>query len=51
MKSVIVWDIKRCSPISVNRRFGGTYRLHLQGKKNSFSKELATDYMAFYPRR
>jgi hypothetical protein len=34
MKSTIFWDITPCSPLSVNRRFGGTYRLHLQGRKN-----------------
>jgi hypothetical protein len=27
----IFWDITLCSPLSVNRRFGGTYRLHPQG--------------------
>jgi hypothetical protein len=27
-----------CSPLSFNRRFGGTYRLHLQGRRNRFSK-------------
>jgi hypothetical protein len=26
---------------SVNRRFGGTHRLHLQGRKNNFSKKVA----------
>jgi hypothetical protein len=30
MKSIIFWDITQCSPLKVNRRFGGTYRLHLQ---------------------
>jgi hypothetical protein len=34
MKSTIFWDITLCSPLSVNRSFGGTYRLHLQGRKN-----------------
>jgi hypothetical protein len=29
----IFWDIKSCSPLKVNRRFGGTYQLHLQGRK------------------
>jgi hypothetical protein len=29
MKSTIFWDITLCSPLSVNQRFGGTYRLHL----------------------
>jgi hypothetical protein len=31
MKSAILWDITPCSPLKVNQRFGGTYRLHLQG--------------------
>jgi hypothetical protein len=35
MKSTIFWDIMPCSPLSVNRRFEGTYRLHLQGQKIS----------------
>jgi hypothetical protein len=29
MKSFIFWDITPCSPLSDNRLFGGTYRLHL----------------------
>jgi hypothetical protein len=36
MKSTIFWDITPCSLLSVNRRFGGTYRLHLQGRRNTF---------------
>jgi hypothetical protein len=35
MKSTIFCDITPCSPLKVNRRFGGTYRLHLQGKRIS----------------
>jgi hypothetical protein len=27
--------MKPCSPLSFNRRFGGTYRLHLQGEEIS----------------
>jgi hypothetical protein len=27
MKSSIFWDITPCSPLNVNRHFGGTYRL------------------------
>jgi hypothetical protein len=27
MKSTIFWVITPCSPVKVNRRFGGTYRL------------------------
>jgi hypothetical protein len=29
MKSIIFWDTMPCIPLSFNRRFGGTYRLHL----------------------
>jgi hypothetical protein len=32
MKSTVFWDITSCSPLKVNRRFGGTYRLDLQGR-------------------
>jgi hypothetical protein len=32
MKIFIFWDIAPCSPY-MSRRFGGTYRLHLQGPK------------------
>jgi hypothetical protein len=38
MKYIIFWNMTPCSPMSVNRRFGGTYRLHLQGRRNKFSK-------------
>jgi hypothetical protein len=33
MKSTIFWNITPCSPLKVNRRYIGTYRLHLQGRK------------------
>jgi hypothetical protein len=33
MKSAIFWDIKARSLLKVNRRFGGTYRLHLQVRR------------------
>jgi hypothetical protein len=33
LKSTICWDITLCSPLRVNGRFAGTYRLHLQGWK------------------
>jgi hypothetical protein len=39
LKSIIFWDMTPCSPLGVNRRFGGTYHLHLQGRKNKFSKK------------
>jgi hypothetical protein len=38
MKSIIIWDMTPCSLSSFNRRFGGTYRLHLQGRRNKFSR-------------
>jgi hypothetical protein len=38
MKSTIFWDTTPCSPLNVNRRFGGTYRLHLQGRKISSAR-------------
>jgi hypothetical protein len=31
VKSKIFWDITPCSPLKVNRRFGRTSRLHLEG--------------------
>jgi hypothetical protein len=35
IKSTILWDITPCSPLSVNRRFGETYRLNLKCEKIS----------------
>jgi hypothetical protein len=32
IKNTVFWDVAPCKFI-VNRRFGGTYRLHLQGRK------------------
>jgi hypothetical protein len=32
MKNVVFWDVAPCTS-GVNRRFGGNYRLHLQGRK------------------
>jgi hypothetical protein len=37
-KSTIFWNITPCSPLSVNRRFGGKYRLYLQGRKISWAR-------------
>jgi hypothetical protein len=31
-KSYMFWNITPCSPVKVNRRFGGIYRLHPQGR-------------------
>jgi hypothetical protein len=38
----IFWDITPCSPLKIKRRFGGTYRLHLQGRK------ISTDLLVIY---
>jgi hypothetical protein len=38
MKNAVFWDVVPCR--CVNRRYEGTYRPHLQGKK-SMSEELA----------
>jgi hypothetical protein len=38
MKSIIFWDVTPCRLLSCNRRFGGTYRLNLQGRRNNSSK-------------
>jgi hypothetical protein len=32
MKSFPFQDIRPCSSVKANQRFGGTYRLHLQGR-------------------
>jgi hypothetical protein len=34
-KSTLFWDITPCSPLKVNRHFGGIYCLHLQGRRKS----------------
>jgi hypothetical protein len=46
LKSTIVWDITPWSPLRVNRRFRGTYRLHLQSRKNKLSKKPAWEQVA-----
>jgi hypothetical protein len=33
MKNAVFWDMSPCG-IFINRRFGGTCRLHLQGRRN-----------------
>jgi hypothetical protein len=38
MKNIIFWDMTPYSPLSFHRWFEGTYRLHLQGRRNKFSK-------------
>jgi hypothetical protein len=45
MNSTIFWDITPFSPLKVNGRFGGTYRLHLQGSR---MKNIALRVTCFY---
>jgi hypothetical protein len=33
MKNSVLRDVAPCRSCEINRRFGGTYRLHLQGRK------------------
>jgi hypothetical protein len=35
MASFVFWDIMPCSSVTVNWHFGGTYRLHFQGRRVS----------------
>jgi hypothetical protein len=35
LRSSVFWNIKPCSSVRVNRRLGGTYRLHFQGQETS----------------
>jgi hypothetical protein len=37
--TTVVWYITLCSPLKVNRRFGGTYRLHLHGLRISRARK------------
>jgi hypothetical protein len=38
MKNTIFWDIKCCSPLKVNRRFGGKFWLHLYDRRISHER-------------
>jgi hypothetical protein len=38
LKIIIFWDITPCSPLKINRRFGGTYRFHLQAEQETSVK-------------
>jgi hypothetical protein len=49
LKSIIFWDMTPCSPLSFSRRFGGTYRLHLQVRRNKFStNQQASRWQAYF---
>jgi hypothetical protein len=45
MKNAVFWDVGPCSSC-VSRRFGGTYRLHLQVRK---IRELGTSLSRWLP--
>jgi hypothetical protein len=59
LKSSIFWDIMPCSPLKVNRSFGGTWRLHLRGRiinqarnqRKTGSKQTFLAWLIFRPRR
>jgi hypothetical protein len=44
MKSSIFWDIMPCSPLKVNRRFGGNCRLHLECRRISQGRKQRSAY-------
>jgi hypothetical protein len=39
IKSSIFWGLTPCSPLEVNRYFGGTFSLHLQRRKTGPKKK------------
>jgi hypothetical protein len=47
LKSIIFWDVTPCSLLRCNRRFGGTYRLHLWGRRK-FQQEPASKQVALF---
>jgi hypothetical protein len=54
LKSSVPWDITPCNPLKVSRRLGGTYRLHLQGRRisqagNQQKAVRALLVLVFYP--
>jgi hypothetical protein len=42
-KNAVVWDVTPCG-CRKNQRFGGTYRLHHQGKKNQRVRNVSGNY-------
>jgi hypothetical protein len=43
LKSSVLWDITPCSPLKTSRLFGGTCRLHFQGRKKSVNQKKTAD--------
>jgi hypothetical protein len=44
MKNSVFWDTKPYSPLKVNRRFGETCRLYLQGRRISQARNQREAY-------
>jgi hypothetical protein len=52
MKNSTFWNITACSPLKVNRQFGGTFPFHLQGRRTrqagnqseAHSKQTSVDF-------
>jgi hypothetical protein len=49
MKSTTFWDIKPCSPLKVNRRFGGTNSLQFQVEKKSLARNQLENRWRYVP--
>jgi hypothetical protein len=53
MKSSIFWVVTSCCSLKVNRRFGGKFRPHLQGRKKAKENLLSTcfyaSFLSFHP--
>jgi hypothetical protein len=47
MNSIIFWGMAPCG-FSKDRRFGGTYRLHLQGEKNQRTRNVSNNYQLIH---
>jgi hypothetical protein len=45
MKKAVFWDVAPCRS-GVNRRFGGTYRLHLQGRRENIRKSARETFVS-----
>jgi hypothetical protein len=50
MKNVVFWDVALCSSC-FNRRFGGTYHLHLQGRRIRERGTSVSRWLQPHPRR
>jgi hypothetical protein len=48
MNAIIFWDITSCSPLKVNRLFGGTFRLHFQGRISLLTAFILVSCSVYY---